>query len=894
MARVLQHPHRSSLLGLLMLFFGCSSSSDGIENPLGGPMPPVGPDSVTVTIEKAGDGMFVIEPLGVTCDEDCTERSVSVERGSELVLRAIPSCGHELQTWSGDCAGSSRELELGADSDRRCVARFEATGATSIHLGTAPIEAEVRLHDTWGATLSSVVVAPDGSPSVSFDLAAGPLWRLEHWSPSETVRTEPDAASRFRCRLDSPDDSSIELVWNDVVGPGTDAYDVTVRARMDAGPRAELSFESEILHTQAGAGTHGIGRFDVPLLHLEDRGPSSEAYLGAMGGMRFRDPVDSLLSAPESSLDLAYPGLQNLRFDAYADVDRGAALLLTVDDEEPARWAHKQFLAASRPAREGSSRNVLTLAIGRMPVEPFTPHDVFIDGETVIAAARCRSACWYDVAARYRQQIEAEGFLTRPRLSDLPASTPMAQQALVTLLQTWNPVGEPDFQDYLDYLADLTQWFHLEPHRIVSLWYEWQQGSSTGGFPDYFPTRSNFAEKILAASDAGYGPILPYTIPGVWNADLPSFTAKQVAERAAVIQRQGELSDAFRGHVDLDLAAALTRDHFANQVIQPLVADYGATGSYLDAFPLFFPCYGDQHGHALGGGDSFARGARSLVDRVIDIQQEHGLSPYVLTEGAREYLIDRLSLGFIQRNANYWRLPTHTELRAGRLPLLDIVYHHYLPLTGVLTHDYYPGLPADPTVQAALTQLHVMELGWSFVVGQVPVMVRRTRDPAGEVAPTIFDHPEFRVTGELAVAITQLRTHPRLREFLMLGELAAPPRQEQIATTELAVPEFVVPLAGEAIPNVWAGAFRDRDGNVAIAAINWTKTIQDGWLVVDPEAYDMGQTATGLADTWRMSRHDAAGQTVLTEDLGADMAMLHIRADGLLPRVPVVYLLERR
>jgi len=180
------------------------------------------------------------------------------------------------------------------------------------------------------------------------------------------------------------DDQGVEFIWADLQGPTGGTFTLTIWVHMRAdGPL--VRFSGSVDYNEATSGTLGVGRFDFPILDIEDRGTESELYVSGGGGLRFRDPAHSARTGDGSPFDLLYPSGQNMRFNAYADTETVSLIFISVDDEGSERFALKHFLAEAAQAH-GTDEPVVRMSVGRLPPDPFHPHDVTIAGDTIVGA----------------------------------------------------------------------------------------------------------------------------------------------------------------------------------------------------------------------------------------------------------------------------------------------------------------------------------------------------------------------------------------------------------------------------------------------------------------------------------------------------------------------------
>ncbi len=812
------------------------------------------------------------------------------------------------------------------------------SGATGVQLSQGGLSARLGPHATQGYVLESLSWRLAPTRAVTYTLAPGPLWRLQLWDPStqqEHLLT-PGMATRFQARpWQVTGDQGVALIWGGLQDPTGGRFTVTVRVHMRT-DEPLLRFSGEVEYDEGSGGRAGIERFDLPILDLENKGPESELILGALTGLRVRNPAQAARTTQGEPLDLLYPSAQNLAVNAYADPVTGTAslLLLSVDDPPEERFALKHFVAGGVGGLDDGGP-YLRLALGRRPVDPLAPHDVTVAGDAVLGILACRheQSCWFDVAAWYRERVAREGFLERGPLAtaaDLPAH--LLDHEFVTLIgdaTTKAPVtGTTDFAAYREYLQVMGDYLGTVPTETVSIWYDWPHHSFDENQPEHFPARPGFVENVQQAVASGYR-ILPYTIPTAWDSHTQSYTREQVAERGVLVKRDGSLALDSAGIATLDVGATLVQTYYPTSVIDPLYRDHGVNGVYLDFFPNPAACFADSHGHPVGGGDSFAQGARSFYQTVAQIGENYVGDGYIISEGGREFGLDHLALANTYPAIDFWQIADQHQGNVGYIPLFDAVYHEYAPMGNPAVYDM-PGDPllvmakdqadgGDPSWVTRYLDYHHMVLGWTFAYGQRAIVFRRPITDTKRTPDVIFlkDDPYFQDEVAFYRDAVQLRQQPALKPFLTLGRMAPPPR---VLTVTVAVSMTVpgaVPLGGDlapfelaGTPSVFHAAFQDQAGNLAVTVVNWRETAQPFHFVLNPDDYGMAHNGSTLTDTWRVTAYtkgvvgsgaesgwqpvtDQPGVFLLTEDLNSSPEWLAPNFLALPPRSLIVLVYEK-
>ena len=812
------------------------------------------------------------------------------------------------------------------------------SAATGVLLSEGGLSARLRPHPTQGYLLESLSWRLSPTRSVTYTLAPGPLWRLQLWEPAaqQEHQLTPSMAARFQARpWQVTGDQGVELIWGGLQDPTGGRFTVTVRVHMRTGEPL-LRFSGGVEYDEGSQGQAGIERFDLPILDLADKGPESELILGALTGLRVRDPARAARTVQGEPLDLLYPSAQNLALNAYADPVTGTASLLvfSVDDPPAERFALKHFVAGGVDGPDNGGP-YLRLALGRRPVNPLAPHDVDVAGDAVLGILPCRheQSCWFDAAAWYRARVAQEGFLERGPLAtatDLPAH--LLDHEFVNLIghvTTTALITMPtDFAGYREYLQVMGDYLGTAPTETVSIWYDWPHHSFDEKQPEHFPARPGFVDNVQQAVASGYR-ILPYTIPSAWDSRTQSYTREQVAKLGVLVRRDGSLVLDKPGIATLDMGATLMQTYYPANVIEPLYRDHGVNGIYLDFFPNPVACFADSHGHPVGGGDSFAQGSRRFYETVAQVGQDYVGDGYIVSEGGREFGLDHLALANTYPAIDFWKIAEQHQGKVGYIPLFDAVYHEYAPMGNPALYD----MPGDPVLALAkfladqgdsywvnrYLDYHHMVLGWTFAYGQRAIVFRRPITDTTRTPNVIFlkDDPYFKDEVAFYRDTVQLRQQPALKPFLTLGRMAPPPRAITLTATSSLTAPGAVPLGGDLapfeldrIPSVFHAAFQDQEGNLAVTVVNWRETAQPFHFALNPDDYGMAHNGSTLTDTWRVTAYTRGvvgsgtedgwqpvtaqpGVFLITEDLNSSPEWLAPNFLALPPRSLIVLVYEK-
>lgn len=90
------------------------------------PMNPSTAVTLDVTIPDTSPGAVTSDPGGINCGASCT---YSYSVGSSVVLTAVPATGYELESWSGECTGTSNTCTVTLAASASTTATFRAASA---------------------------------------------------------------------------------------------------------------------------------------------------------------------------------------------------------------------------------------------------------------------------------------------------------------------------------------------------------------------------------------------------------------------------------------------------------------------------------------------------------------------------------------------------------------------------------------------------------------------------------------------------------------------------------------------------------------------------------------------------------------------------------------------
>ncbi len=501
--------------------------------------------------------------------------------------------------------------------------------------------------------------------------------------------------------------------------------------------------------------------------------------------------------------EFSYPGLLSLQCMAFYR-DGGPGLYIAADDTE----ARSKSFAAF-----GDSQGGLGLEVCHFPGADALADSMYTPGYHVLVGVF--QGDWLTAAERYRTWALKQPWARASRLKQ--DSTP--DWVKETAFWVWNRgVSE----GVLPPAAALQEYLEVP----VSVFWHWWHGCAYDvGFPDYLPPREGadtFRAAVRAARNRGLNAIV-YMNQRLWGMTTDSWVQEN-AERYAVKKPDGtvqpEVYNTFTKapNASMCMGAAFWRNKYAG-LSESVFNDLGVSGIYMDQACSSLVCYDTNHGHAPGGGDYWMKGFRALEDDIRNRCPGIGLAG----EGCGEAWLPHLDMMLsLQVSRERYAAPGMWE----PIPFFHAVYHGYAVLYGnyasLTRPPYDPLWPPEFAPERPLELLEEkfryqfrLEQARSFVWGQQPCLAN--------FKPELLVERE-RDMGYLR-QITLLRQ--RALPYLLYGTFVRPPRME-IPDMEIDMSRLSI-YAGQQdavqefrmrVPQYLAGAWRNEEGGLAVAAAN--------------------------------------------------------------------------
>jgi hypothetical protein len=647
-----------------------------------------------------------------------------------------------------------------------------------------------------------------------------------------TVRARD--AARFTSRRTA---EGLELTWSAFTHPTLSALRVvaTVRTRADTTTAWRIRL--------TGLGTAPVEQVHFPIVHGIAVGPHDELAVPSWMGQRARNPRAMLTNANGGArkLEFVYPGATSMQVLALSSADSGG-LYLAADDtaafrkhfvlwgETDAHAGYRMTHVLGNPGRNATYAPTYAAIVGLVPGD------------------------WLSAVERYRAWGTRQYWARESRLRTGVTPSWMTN----TGIWEWNrgrseAVLEPAAQLQAD--AQLP---------VSVFWHWWHHGPYDTSFPDYLPPREGvdpFISAVRIAHDRGLHAIV-YMNQRLWCTNTPSWT-NEGAERYAVRERDGTLRletyNVFNPLpcATMDIATKFWRDKYAG-IADTVLNQYGLDGIYMDQAVLSLIDWSPDHGHPVGGGTYWMEGFRALAK---DLRTRSRLRPggFAGEGGGESWMPDLDAFLTLQVSQERYADPASGwEV----IPMFQAAYHPYALTYGTygsLTLPPYDELwPVDKKPATALAPLDLkfvrqfhLEQARMFVWGMQPTIANFLPDQLTERRREI-DY------------LTQLaRLRYGLRDFFQTGTFLRPPAVDA-PTADLLLSRisiYAARLGGPTeahitSPEVLAGAFRAKDGRVAVALAG---------INLEPRTItvQLQRGMYGLPGRTRIIRHDAAGTTDL-------------------------------
>lgn len=686
-----------------------------------------------------------------------------------------------------------------------------------------------RIRIGFDARDGALVALTDRRTGQRFVTGAGAqLWRLDAPSLPDSA-LGPASARHFDWQRLPGAEPGLTLEWRDFGLAGAPALRVTATVRLQGA--APMSSWHVALDS---AGTLGIEQVRFPrITGIPALGAGEELAVPRWMGAVAPNPSALLMGADGKGrrLEWAYPGTMSLQLVAL--YRRGGAGLYAASDDTLSY--RKTFAVWGEP---GGTRGYEL--VHPLP-DPATPKAHW--AAPYAAVVGTFQGDWMTAAERYRAWGTRQAWARESRLK----RGLVPEWLLKTGMWVWNRGRSPGV---VPPALALEQALGLP---VSIYWHWWHHGPYDTSFPDYLPPREgvdSFMAAVRTAHAAGLHAMV-YMNQRLWCTGTPSWTAEHAA-RAAVKERDGTVREETYNVFDpqrcatMDVTTPFWRAKYAG-IADTALDVYGVDGIYMDQAVQSLVCWDPTHGHPVGGGNYWMGGFRKLAAQIRE-----GASPgrpvLLAGEGAGEPWLPELDLMLTLQVSQ----ERYTDPNSGwdPIPFFQAVYHDY----GV-TYGNYSSLvmpPYDELWPAATAPKEPLKLLDTRFRRQF--QLEQARAFVWGLQPTIANFRASQLTDrprETAYMMRLARLRARALDYLLYGEFLRPPSlRVPVADVDLSrVSIYAAQRGGPTVsrgrhPAAIAGAFRGRDGSVAVAVASIVDEPVAVAFDFDPAAYGLRSGGT--------------------------------------------------
>jgi hypothetical protein len=339
--------------------------------------------------------------------------------------------------------------------------------------------------------------------------------------------------------------------------------------------------------------------------------------------------------------------------------------------------------------------------------------------------------------------------------------------------------------------------------------------------PEYFPPKPgsvNYQRVVGELRDRG-ARVLPYVMGWMWNGASDDFRLRGAKEKGAMLGEDGESViwaelEPSEENIAMCPASKIWRDKLTEVSVE-FVKRYRTGGIYFDYFSTHMNnCFNPNHGHAVAGGDYWARGVHDLFQQVRDSVHQVDPEAMLCAEDLAEFCIDVLDAAYvgITADAPVWQAVYHDYIQVfGGMQWME---ESQIPLSRQWLYgriNQIPGSMGFPDAQPEQFQWYVDLLRCSHefarpylgygemlrppeVTGDLPVLTMEAADGPFE-APAVEGTAWRAPDGSVGIFFMNYQDQPHQFSWKTdLGEIAGLDASKQLQVTEWTVQGGAKPL----------------------------------------------------------------------------------------------------
>lgn len=541
------------------------------------------------------------------------------------------------------------------------------------------------------------------------------LWQVELKNKTgDTFRLD----NTVKCKTSyTKKDSFLNLLWNDIdLGKEKNALDVQVEVEL---PRnSKLSYWT--IKVKSRSENWGIYFVDFPYISNIKAEGTKLAYPQFLGRLvELSDALPIKMIYPSSSATMQFSTL----------ISEKKALYLAAYDSE---CFYKEFFYDSEEGVSYRMRN-FPEEMG-LPAKDFT-----LQYKAVVGSFE---GDWIDAAKIYRSWATKQKWCSKGKLSEREDIPSWFKE-----ISVWF-VGSPK-----ENMAKLGRLLNVP---VALHWYNWHKIPFDKFYPDYFPPKEGFSEKVQELRKSNIR-VMPYINARLWDTASKSWKSENPESYTT---KNNELKKYIEHWARQNHSVMCPYTSFwqekVSEIVKTLVEKYKVDGVYLDQIASMSPvlCFDKNHGHPAGGGNYWVEGYRKLIEKTKQEARKIKKEAILTTEDHAEPFLDLFD-GFLTCNSVF----VAPEL----IPLFNYVYSGYM-----ITFGRYNG--KGFMMKNAQMFLWGAQLGWfdASVLSEDSLKMQYLK----KLASTLADTKKFLLYGEMQRPPKIEGDNPILSSFWREGQEA--------------------------------------------------------------------------------------------------------------------------
>ncbi len=570
-----------------------------------------------------------------------------------VCAQTISICNSQSQQWICNYPSTYGE-EFCDNLDNDCdglVDEGNVCQQLSLISETTSLEIDDLSGDSYLKSISNSIGA------INFEQTS--LWELKMRDSSGTITLLKP--SDFSTPIVTPmlNEDGFDIKWSN---PSIGDISATVKLKISNGI---TDFKIEVNNNLQ---THSLFSVDFPKMTIK---PINDKTKNILAIPLFTGTLVNPFSTIETTLNAKNPGDFSMQwFSLYNTQDNIQGYMQTTDGQGYLKeYSLQTFTAGDKLPFSLINYPENNILSGNDYIMPYSFQFSVINGN------------WYDGAKKYRAWALQQPWMSRGKLENSADVSPILKNAKLFTLQ--KPEGVQNYNFILDRLLRLKNYFQLGNNELVSLWYNWHSNQFDRDLPDHLPPIPGVVQS-LADVHASNIIAIPYINVGLWKIGSQSYNQNNIAQLAwrdinnnVGISFSSALIQPVQEHTELDLYIDTARNIVLSNILNIVRLQNQGTekfdGIYWDFWSGRTPPldYANNHGHALGGGNYWAQGKRTMANQVKTNLKQIDNDLFFTSESLDETLIDNMEMMYTQAITTFY---------AGiiLLPFWQTVYGDYI------------------------------------------------------------------------------------------------------------------------------------------------------------------------------------------------------------------------